>query len=148
MKRREFIATLGGAAAWPLAARGQGPDRVRSIGVLMTLASNNPDAQSNITTFLQALQQLGWTDGRNLRVELRWSAGDANNVRKHASELAGIGPDVIFAAGGPSMGPLLHATLTVPIVFAAVPDPVGSGFVAAWRARAATLPALCSSNTV
>jgi putative ABC transport system substrate-binding protein len=131
MRRREFITLLGGAAAaWPLTAPAQQSERMRQVGVLMTLASNNPDAQSNIATFLQALQQLGWTDGRNLRVELRWSAGDANNVRKHASELAGIGPDVIFAAGGPSMGPLLHATRTMPIVFAAVPDPVGSGFVA------------------
>jgi putative ABC transport system substrate-binding protein len=131
MRRREFITLRGGAAAaWPLTAPAQQSERMRQVGVLMTLASNNPDAQSNIATFLQALQQLGWTDGRNLRVELRWSAGDANNVRKHASELAGIGPDVIFAAGGPSMGPLLHATRTVPIVFAAVPDPVGSGFVA------------------
>jgi putative ABC transport system substrate-binding protein len=130
MKRREFITLLGGAAAWPLTAGAQQPDRVRSIGVLMTLASNNPDAQANIATFLQVLQQLGWTDGRNMRVELRWSAGDANTIRKDASELVAIGPNVIFAAGGPSMGPLLQATRTVPIVFAVVPDPVGSGFVA------------------
>jgi putative ABC transport system substrate-binding protein len=131
MKRREFITLLGGAAAaWPIAARAQQPDRVRRIGALMTLAADNPDAQANIAAFRLALQQLGWTDGRNVRIELRWGAGDAGNIRKHAAELAALAPDVIFAAGGPSVGPLLQATRAVPIVFAVVPDPVGSGFVA------------------
>ena len=131
IRRREFITLLGGAAAaWPLVARAQQGERIRRIGVLMTLAADSPDAQANFAAFLQGLQQLGWTDDRNVRIDYRWGAGDADNIRKYAAELAALAPDVIFAAGGPSVGPLLQATRAVPIVFAAVPDPVGSGFVA------------------
>jgi putative tryptophan/tyrosine transport system substrate-binding protein len=129
--RRQFLATLGGAAAaWPLAARAQQADRVRRIGALIGApTADNPDAQANIGTFLQVLQQLGWTDGRNVRIDIRWGAGNADEIRKYAAELAALAPDVIFASGTASVGPMLQATRTVPIVFANVADPVGAGFV-------------------
>jgi len=131
VKRREFITLLGGAAAaWPLAARAQQADRVRRIGALIGAPSaDNPDAQANIRAFLQVLQQLGWTDGRNVRIDIRWGAGNADDIRKYAAELAALAPDVIFASGTASVGPMLQATRTVPIVFANVADPVGAGFV-------------------
>jgi len=129
MRRRNFIALLGIAAAWPLAARAQQGDRVRRIGVLNAQAADDPDAQTNMAAFLQGMQQLGWSDGRNVRFEHRWSAGNAANIRKHATELVGLAPDVILAAGAAPLAPLLQATSTVPIVFAIVPDPVGAGFV-------------------
>ena len=128
--RRTFITLLGGAAAaWPMAARAQQTERVRRIGVLIPIAGDRPDAQANIAAFLQGMQQFGWTDGRNVQIDYRWGAGDADLIRKHAAELAALAPDVIFATGGPTVGPLRQATRTVPIVFAVVPDPVGSGFV-------------------
>jgi putative ABC transport system substrate-binding protein len=128
--RRQFLATLGGAVAWPLAARAQQADRVRRIGALIGApTADNPDAQANIGAFLQVLQQLGWTDGRNVRIDLRWGAGNADEIRKYAAELAALAPDVIFASGTASVGPMLQATRTVPIVFANVADPVGAGFV-------------------
>ena len=130
MKRRDFITLLGGAAAWPRAARAQQGERTRRIGVLIALAANDPDAQARYAAFLQVLQQLGWTEGRNLRIDTRWAAGNAADVRKYAAELVALAPDVIMTTGGATMGPLLQATRTVPIVFAIVPDPVGSGFVA------------------
>jgi putative ABC transport system substrate-binding protein len=131
MKRREFIALLGGAAATlPLVARAQQPDRVRRIGVLSGGgAADDPDAQGHIAAFLQGLQQLGWTDGRNMRIDTRWGAGNADNIRKYAVELAALAPDVILTTGTATMAPLLQATRTVPIVFVAVADPVGAGFV-------------------
>ena len=130
MKRREFIALLGGAAAaWPLAALAQQPDRVRRIGVFQGQAADDPDAQTNMAAFLQGMQQLGWTDGRNVRIEHRWGAGNAANIRKYATELVGLAPDVILASGAAPLAPLLQATSTVPIVFATVPDPVGAGYV-------------------
>ena len=130
MRRREFITLLGGAAAaWPMAARAQQPDRMRRIGVLFSIAADDLDAQAQNTAFLQGLQQLGWTDGRNVRIDIRWSAGAADITRKYAAELVALAPDVILAVGGASVGPLLQATRTVPIVFVIVPDPVGSGFV-------------------
>jgi len=130
MRRREFISLLGGAAAaWPLATRAQQPDRVRRIGVLMNLASDDAIGQARIAAFLQGLQQLGWTDGRNVRIETRWGASDADRIRKYAAELVTLAPDVILAAGTPTLGPLLQATRAVPIVFVHVPDPVGAGFV-------------------
>jgi ABC-type uncharacterized transport system substrate-binding protein len=131
MKRREFITLLGSAAAaWPLAARAQQADRVRRIGALIGAPSaDNPDAQANIRAFLQVLQQLGWTDGGNVRIDIRWGAGNADDIRKYAAELAALAPDVIFASGTASVGPMLQATRTVPIVFANVADPVGAGFV-------------------
>ena len=131
MKRREFITLLGGAAAaWPLAARAQQPERMRRIGVLMSLAADDPEGQARVAAFLQGLQQLGWTDGRNVRIDTRWGAGDADRSRKYAAELVALAPDVILASGGSAVGPLLQATRTVPIVFTQTPDPVGAGFVA------------------
>jgi putative ABC transport system substrate-binding protein len=130
MRRREFITLIGGtAAAWPFTVRAQQPERVRRIGVLSGLAANYPDAQAQTAAFLQGLQQLGWTDSRNVQIEYRWGAGNADNIRKYATELAALAPDVIFVVGSASMGAMLQATRTVPIVFAIVPDPVGSGFV-------------------
>jgi putative tryptophan/tyrosine transport system substrate-binding protein len=129
--RRDVMSLLAGtAAAWPLAARAQQADRVRRIGALIGAPSaDNPDAQANIRAFLQVLQQLGWTDGRNVRIDIRWGAGNADDIRKYAAELAALAPDVIFASGTASVGPMLQATRTVPIVFANVADPVGAGFV-------------------
>jgi len=130
VKRREFILALGGAAAgWPFAARAQQGERMRRIGVLMNLAADDPEGQARIAAFLQGLQQLGWTDGRNLRIEYRWAAGDADRVRRYAAELLALSPDVILASGSAVVVPLLQATRTVPIVFVTVPDPVGAGFV-------------------
>ena len=127
--RRHFITLLGGAAVWPLAARAQEAGQVRRIGVLLNLRSDDPDAINRITAFVQALQPLGWIVGRNLRIEYRWSAGDAAAVRKHAEELAALAPDVILTSGAPSLTPLLQATRSVPIVFVLVADPVGAGLV-------------------
>jgi putative ABC transport system substrate-binding protein len=131
VKRREFITLLGGAAAgWPLAARAQQGERMQRIGVLTgASAADDPDGQVRIAAFLQGLQQLGWTDGRNVRIDYRWGAGNADNIRKYAVELVALAPDVILAAGTSTMAPLLQATRTVPIVFAGVADPVGAGFV-------------------
>jgi ABC-type uncharacterized transport system substrate-binding protein len=128
MKRRQFITLVGGAAAWPLAARAQQGERVRRVGVLQGLAADDPLAQANNAALLQELQQLGWTDGRNVRIDFRWGAGDAADMRKYAAELVALAPDVILTPGS-SVGPLLQATRTVPIVFVIVTDPVGSGFV-------------------
>ncbi len=130
MKRREVIALLGGAAvAWPLAARAQQPGGMRRLAVLMNLAADDPIGQARIAAFLQGLAQLGWTDGRNVRIEARWTAGNAADTRKYAAELVALAPDVILVGGGASIGALLQTTRSVPIVFAFVPDPVGSGFV-------------------
>jgi putative tryptophan/tyrosine transport system substrate-binding protein len=131
VRRREFITLLGSAAAtWPLAARTQQPDRVRRIGVLMNGAADDPEQQARLTGFLQGLQQLGWTDGRNVRIDTRWGAGDVERFRSYAAELVALVPDVILASGSPVMASLQQATRTVPIVFALVSDPVGSGYVA------------------
>jgi putative ABC transport system substrate-binding protein len=131
MRRREFITLLGGAAAWPLAARAQQADRLRHIGVLMASAADDAQSQARIAAFLQGLQQLGWTDGRNVRIATRWATTNPDDIRRHAAELAALAPDVILAATGTAtVAPLLQATRTVPIVFAVVIDPVGAGFVA------------------
>jgi putative ABC transport system substrate-binding protein len=127
--RRKFLATLGGAAAWPLAARAQQPARMPLISALSGLGATDPEAQARHIAFLEGLKQLGWTDGHNLRIETRWGAGNADLIRKHAVELVARAPDVILATGGATMTPLLQATRTVPIVFVIVPDPVGSGYV-------------------
>jgi putative ABC transport system substrate-binding protein len=135
MNRRAFITLLGGAAAvpslsWPRAARAQQADRMPRIGALIgAQTADNPDAQANVGAFLQVLQQLGWTEGRNVRIDVRWGAGNADTIRKYAADLATLAPDVIFTSGTASAGPMLQATRTVPIVFANVADPVGAGFV-------------------
>jgi ABC-type uncharacterized transport system substrate-binding protein len=130
MKRREFITLLGGAAAaWPLAAsRAQQPEQMRRIGVATGTAADDPDGQARLRGFLQGLKQSGWTEGRNVRIDARWGAGDADLYR-NAAELIALAPDVILASGDSTVGPLLRATRTVPIVFAQVADPVGGGFV-------------------
>jgi len=130
MKRREFITLLGGAAvAWPLAARAQQPERMRRIGVLMSVAANDPEGEARLTAFLQGLQQLGWTDGRNVRIDIRWGAGDPDRYRRYAAELVALAPDVILAASSSALEPLQQATRTAPIVFVTIADPVGAGFV-------------------
>ena len=130
MRRRDFIMALGGAAAaWPLAAPAQQRDRMRRIGVLMAVAANDPESPGRVSAFAQGLQQLGWTIDGNVRVDYRWSAGDADEIRKHTAELIALAPDVILTAGASGAGPLLQATRTIPVVFVIVPDPVGAGFV-------------------
>jgi len=127
MKRREIIALLGGAAAWPLAARAQQGERMRRVAVLMSV--DNPEARTNHAAFVQSLKQLGWVDGQNVRIETRWADGTASLIRKNATDVLALVPDVVAVSGNDSMGALLQATRTVPIVFAQVADPVGSGFV-------------------
>jgi len=128
--RRKFIALLAGAgAAWPLAARAQQGERVRRVGVLMSVAEDGPDGQPRLAAFLKGLQELGWTDGRNMRIDARWGAGDADRTRNYVAELVALGPDVILASGDHPVVALQQATNTVPIVFAMVADPVGAGFV-------------------
>jgi putative ABC transport system substrate-binding protein len=130
MMRREFMSLLGSvAAAWPLAARAQRSERVRRVGVLTSLAADDPEGQIRNTAFAQALAQLGWTVGQNLRIEHRWAAGDADHIRRYAAELVALTPDVMLATGAAGVAPLLQTTRTVPIVFVLVPDPVGAGFV-------------------
>ena len=130
MRRREFVALLSGAAAaWPIAASAQQVERVRRIGVLMAFASDDPEGQARLAAVAQGLQQSGWTVGQNVRVDYRWSGGNADNMRKYAAELVALAPDVILAHSSQAIAPLLQATRTVPIVFTAVSDPVGAGYV-------------------
>jgi putative ABC transport system substrate-binding protein len=130
LERRAFITLLGGAVAWPLAARAQQPARMRRVGVLDTLAADDPEASVRHGAFLQGLQEVGWSIGRNLRIDTRWAAGDTGRIRRLAADMVAVGPDVILTSGFSTIGPLLEATRTVPIVFANVVDPVGAGFVA------------------
>jgi putative tryptophan/tyrosine transport system substrate-binding protein len=130
MRRREFIALIGGAAAWPLPLSAeQSVARIRRIGVLIGQESDDPESKARVAVFLQELQQLGWTDGRNVRIDVRWSGGNAADTRKYAAELVGLAPDVILAPGNATAGPLQLTTRAVPIVFVHVPDPVGAGLV-------------------
>jgi putative ABC transport system substrate-binding protein len=129
LRRREFIAALGGAAAWPLAARAQQGDRVRRIGVLVGGDENDPERKTRLSAFTQALAALGWTDGRNVRMDLRWAGTDVNRIRAFAQELVGLQPDIILAQTTPATVALQRETRTIPIVFAAVGDPVASGIV-------------------
>jgi len=129
VNRRSLISLLGGAAAWPLAARAQQSERVRRIGVLMNLASDDAEGQARLAAFHQGLQQLGWTVGRNVQIDYRWGAGNADYIRKFAAELVALAPDVILSTGSPSVAALQQATRTVPVVFVTVVDPVSSGFV-------------------
>jgi putative tryptophan/tyrosine transport system substrate-binding protein len=129
LRRREFITLVGGAAAIPLVAHAQQGDRIRRIGLLHGHAADDPAALARVAAFRQALQQLGWTDGRNLQIDYRWSGGNAADTRKYAAELVARSPDVILANGAAILAPLLQATNSVPIVFVLVADPVGAGFV-------------------
>jgi len=147
-QRRQFITLLGGAAvAWPLSARAQQGERMRRIGVLMSLASEDPEGQARLAGFVQGLQEAGWNDGRNLRIDMRWGAGDADRHRRYAAELVGLRPEVILASGGAVVGPLLQATRTVPIVFTQTPDQSALVSSRALRSWAAMLPALPCLNT-
>jgi putative ABC transport system substrate-binding protein len=130
MQRREFITLIGGAAvAWPVAARAQRADRVRLVGSLNILAEDDPESRLRIAAFKQGMQELGWTEGGNVRIETRWAGGDDGLVRKYAAELAALAPDVILTSGSVTVRPMQQATRTVPIVFVQVVDPVGSGYV-------------------
>jgi ABC-type uncharacterized transport system substrate-binding protein len=130
MRRREFLGVLGGAAAgWPLAARAQQGERVRRIGVLVGLPSDDLEGQARLAAFLQGLQEWGWSVGRNVRMDYRWGAADGDRIRRYAAELIALAPDVILANGSSIVGPLRQATRTVPIVFVSVTDPVGAGLV-------------------
>jgi putative tryptophan/tyrosine transport system substrate-binding protein len=133
MQRRKFITLLGGAAAasnlWPLPLSAQQAGGMRRIGILLPAAADDADFQAWVGAFLQALGQLGWTIGRNVRIDIRWATANAAEIRRHAAELAALAPDVILASGTSTVGPMLQATRTVPIVFPTVVDPVGAGFV-------------------
>jgi putative tryptophan/tyrosine transport system substrate-binding protein len=129
MRRREFIAGLGGAAAWPLAARAQQGERVRRIGVLMPDDENDTEAKLRLSAFTQALEALSWTDGRNVRIDPRWGSGDTNHIRRFAQELVGLQPDIILARSTVATAALQRETRTIPIVFVATADPVASGGV-------------------
>jgi len=127
--RRHFITLLGGTAAWPLGAGAQQTERARRIGVLMSVAEDDPEARARLTAFRNSLQELGWADGTNMRMDTRWGGGDSDRIRTYSAELVALAPDVIMASGGSVTGPLLQVTRTVPIVFTQTPDPVGAGFV-------------------
>jgi len=130
VRRREFITLLGGVAAtWPLVARAQQGERMRRVGVLMPFSANDPQSKARFSAFQQGLDKLGWADGRNLRIDARWFAGSADDNRKNAAELVALAPEVILASGSATVGPVLQATRTVPVVFVIVPDPVGAGLV-------------------
>ena len=127
--RREAITLLGGAAAWPCAARAQQSERVRRVGLLLPAAADDAKYQAKVGAFLQALALSGWIIGRNVRIDTRWASTNAAEIRRHAAELAALAPDLILAHGASTVAPLLQATRTVPIVFPVVGDPVGAGFV-------------------
>jgi putative tryptophan/tyrosine transport system substrate-binding protein len=129
MRRREFLGALGGAAAWPLAARAQERERLRRIGVILPAVADDPVWQARLGAFLQALALLGWTIGRNVHIDTRWATSNAADIRRHAAEMAALAPDIILAGGTSALEPLLQATRTVPIVFTLGNDPVGSGSV-------------------
>ena len=130
MRRREFISLLSGAALIPLAAHAQQNERIRRIGVVGILAKDDPEVANRVATFQEALASFGWFDGQNLRIDYRWAGGDADRLKKYATELVALAPDIILAEGSPAVGPLLQMTRSIPIVFTNVVDPVGSGYVA------------------
>jgi putative tryptophan/tyrosine transport system substrate-binding protein len=149
MRRREFITLLGSAAAtWPLAARAQQATKLRRIGVLQALAADDAESSRRFTAFVQGLQELGWAEGRNMRIDVRWGAGDAGRIRDYAAELVALAPDVIFVIGGGPLVPLQQATRTVPIVFALISDPVGAGFVESLARPGGNITGFGFSNSV
>jgi putative ABC transport system substrate-binding protein len=129
MRRREFIGLVGGAAAWPLAAGAQQLVQMRRMGILLPAAADDTEFQARVGAFLQGLALLGWSIGRNVRIDIRWATANAADIRRHAAELAALAPDIILANGGSTVTPLLQVTRTVPIVFVTVTDPVGAGLV-------------------
>jgi putative tryptophan/tyrosine transport system substrate-binding protein len=128
MRRREFIAAMGSAAAWPVAARAQQDERVWRIGVIMAIEGDDPQMQARLAAFRTGLQQLGWVEGRNVRIIVRSNSG-AQNISKNVAELIALKPDVLLSAGVASLAPLLQATRTLPVVFVNVADPVGAGLI-------------------
>jgi putative ABC transport system substrate-binding protein len=132
MRRREFITLLGGAAAWPLAALAQQADQFRRVGVLMSFAESDPQAQARVAAFRKGLQELGWAEGRNIRIDIRWATSDAALMQRFAKELVALQPDLILSHNTPTTATLLQQTRTIPIVFAVVSDPIGSGFIASF----------------
>jgi putative ABC transport system substrate-binding protein len=149
MKRREFVTLIGGAAVgWPFAASAQQADRVRHIGVLMGVAADDPDAQARYAAFVKGLQQLGWTDGSNVRIDTRWGAGDADDIRRHAVELAALAPDVILATGNAAVARLLQVPAPCRSCSRSYQIQSAPASSIVCRGRAAMQPALCSSNTV
>jgi putative tryptophan/tyrosine transport system substrate-binding protein len=149
MRRREFIKGLAGTAvAWPLMAHAQQGERVRVIGVLLPAAADDPVFQARLAAFYQELALLGWSIGRNVRIDVRWATTNPAEIRRHAAELAALNPDVILSTGDSTVPPLLQATRTVPIVFPVVNDPLGAGYVESLARPAATSPGLCFWNTV
>jgi putative tryptophan/tyrosine transport system substrate-binding protein len=130
MKRREFISLVGGAAAWPLTARAQPGERMRRVGVLMSRAEDDPEGQAQVAAFVQTLQSLGWTTGRNVQINISWAAADAARSRRYAAEMVALAPDVILSASSAATAAVQEATRTLPIVFVNVSDPVGAGYVA------------------
>ena len=135
MRRRDFIMLFGGAAVWPLAARAQQAEPVRRIGVLLSTTETDPEGQARVAALRQGLEELGWTEGRNIKVDYRWGAGDPLRVRAHAAELVASKPDVIIASPSSVVAAVQRETLTIPVVFAQLVDPVGAGFVATCRGR-------------
>ena len=129
MKRRQFITGLGVAVAWPVVASAQQAERVRRIGMLFPFSPNESQSKARLAAFQHGLQELGWIEGRNLQIDARWYAGNADDNRKNAVELVALAPEVIVASGSATVGPLLQATRTIPIVFTVVPDPVGAGYI-------------------
>lgn len=129
MKRREFMVLVGGAAAWPVVARAQHPERVRRVGVLMHVPEGDQDGQARLTVFVQGLNRLGWVDGRNLHFDIRWGADDPNRYARQAAELVEMAPDILVAPTSFTLAALQRVTQSVPIVFMGVIDPVGAGFV-------------------
>ena len=129
MRRRAFITLLGSAVVWPVAARAQQPEGVRRIGILMNRAADDPQGQARLAAFQQGMQQLGWTDGGNMRIDVRWGADDVDRERRYAAELVALAPDIVLASGTLSVTALQHVSRTLPIVFVGVTDPVGAGFV-------------------
>src|SRR5262249_4814210 len=129
LRRRDFITLLGGGAMWPLRARSQQPEHIRRIGVLMASSENNPQYQTYMTVFRDAFQKLGWAEGRNIQIDYRWAAFDAKLMERFSKELLALRPEVILSNNTPTTAALLQQTRTIPIVFATVADPIGSGFV-------------------
>ena len=148
VRRRSFITLLGGAAAWPLAARAQQGERVRRIGVFMPGTADDSEYQAGNGAFLQALGELGWIVGRNVRIDYRWGAGDVDRYRATAANLVSLAPDVVLAEGTAAVSALQKVTRSVPIVFVDVVDPVGGSLLRVWRGPAATPPGFYHPNLV
>jgi putative tryptophan/tyrosine transport system substrate-binding protein len=147
MRRREFIAGLGSAAAWPVVARAQQGDRMRRIGALMALDETDPEAKTQLSAFTQGLAELDWVDGRTVRMDIRWAAGSVDRARMYAKQLVDIQPDVIFADSTPEAAALYRETRTIPIVFVLVSDPVGEGFVASLSRPGGNMTGLIPQET-